>query len=59
MHNSVTTACIFHYAQVSHCKGAPTWAKQILMHYLFYAFYSNAFCRTQLYVQRTIDILHL
>jgi len=45
---SVTMACIFHYAQVSHCKGAPTQAKQILMHYLFYAFYSNAFCRTQL-----------
>ena len=41
--------CIVHYAQVSHCKGAPTRAKQISMHYLFYAFFSNAFCRSLLY----------
>ena len=51
MHNPVTMACIFHYAQVSHCKGAPTRAEQIFMHYLFYAFCSNAFCRSQLYLQ--------
>jgi len=50
MHNPVTMACIFHYAQVSHCKGAPTRAEQIFMHYLFYAFCSNAFCRSQLYI---------
>ena len=42
-------ACIFHYAQVSYYKRAPTQAEQISMHYLFYAFCSNAFCCIQLY----------